>query len=132
MDKRVDVLVVEDSEESGRLFQMLIANAGLSARLAASGVEALAWLLDEGLRPRLILLDMQLPTLSGVDVVRRLRTNRDLAATRVIALTAHAMPGDRERFIAAGCDDYISKPIDTREFVRRVRAEVQAVRARRD
>jgi CheY-like chemotaxis protein len=129
VEQKVDVLIVEDCEESGRLFQLLITSAGLSVRLTSSGVEALELLLDHHLRPALILLDMQLPTLSGVDVVRRLRTDRELAATRVIALTAHAMPGDRERFTSAGCDDYISKPIDTQEFVRRVRQEVEATRA---
>ena len=65
----------------------------------------------------LILLDMNLPSGSGLDLVRELRELRGPALPPNVALTAHAMRGDRERFLAAGCDDYISKPIEARSFL---------------
>ena len=67
-------------------------------------------------KPALILLDMQLPKLSGFEVTRRLRQMPDFKHVPIIAVTAYAMKGDREKLIAAGCDAYLSKPIDTREL----------------
>lgn len=123
MDTSIDILIVEDSEQSGRLFELILSTLGYQIRLARTGTEALQLLVDQGCRPSLILLDMQLPKLSGLDVIREIRKLPELAAVRVLALTAHAMPGDRERFESAGCDAYMSKPVDTRKFANRVAAE---------
>ncbi len=122
MADEVDVLVVEDSEEARRLLGMILGAAGRSVAMATTGLEAIRLLREEGLRPGLIVLDMQLPKMSGLDVVQVIRREPDLRHLRVLALTAHAMPGDPERFMAAGCNAYLSKPLDTRAFVRHVSA----------
>ncbi|MAE69363.1 MAG: two-component system response regulator [Gemmatimonadetes bacterium] len=101
---------------------MILSAAGRSVATATTGLEAIGLLREEGLRPGLIVLDMQLPKMSGLDVVQEIRRAPELRDLRVLALTAHAMPGDPERFIAAGCNAYLSKPIDTRAFVRHVSA----------
>ena len=71
--------------------------------------------------PDLVLMDIQLPDFDGVEALRRLRADERTAGTRVVALTAQAMEGDRERFLAAGFDGYLSKPVDIAEFVATVR-----------
>lgn len=81
---------------------------------AIDGEEALDMAFRE--HPDLIIMDMQLPKMSGLDVTRRLRQMPEFKNTAIIALTAYAMKGDKEKFIEAGCDGYISKPVNTREL----------------
>ena len=81
---------------------------------AADGEEALDIAIRE--RPDLIIMDMQLPKVSGLEVTRRLRQMPAFSHVPIIALTAYAMKGDKEKFIGAGCDAYLSKPINTREL----------------
>ena len=89
--------------------------AGNYALLKANdGEEALDTAVRE--RPDLIIMDMQLPKLSGLEVTQRLRQMAEFSHVPIIALTAYAMKGDKEKFIEAGCDAYLSKPIDTREL----------------
>jgi CheY-like chemotaxis protein len=96
----------------------ILAHQGYSVQQAISGVEALSLL--ETVPFDLVLMDMQMPGLDGYSTVQALRARQGMVLP-VIAVTANSMPGDRERTLAAGCTDYIAKPIDTRELVRLVR-----------
>ena len=81
---------------------------------AMDGEEALEIAIRE--RPNLIIMDIQLPKLNGLEVTEKLRQMSEFSHIPIIALTAYAMKGDKEKFIGAGCDAYLSKPIDTREL----------------
>ena len=112
------ILVVEDNPDNMYVMDRLLSHHGFKVHQATSGREALAVLATTPFD--LVLMDMQMPGLDGYDAVqalRRLPTARDVP---VIAVTANSMPGDRERTLAAGCTDYIAKPINTRELVRLV------------
>src|SRR5207245_3852247 len=105
-------LVVNDNPANLRLLRLLLAAESYEVRAAGDAGEALGVL--EEFRPRLILLDLQMPGMDGFELARRLKGD---AATRdivIIALTAYAMKGDEERAREAGCDGYVSTPIDTR------------------
>ena len=104
------ILVVEDNETNMRLFRDVLEARGYLVLEAALGVSAIAIADDE--LPDLVLMDIQLPDLDGVEALGRLRADERTAAIPVIALTAQAMRGDRERFLALGFDDYLSKPVD--------------------
>jgi len=124
-----DVLVVEDNPQNLELVTYLLEEAGVRVRSAGdAGSTHLA--LADGL-PDAVLMDMQLPGTDGLELVARLRADASTARLPIIALTAHAMRGDRERFLAGGCDGYLAKPIDTATFVDDVRALVSAARHRR-
>jgi CheY-like chemotaxis protein len=109
------VLVVEDDEKSARLMCELFSIKGYEPTTAATGAEAVA--LAASLRPRLILMDIQLPDMDGSAVLRSLRDNPDTREIPVVAVTAFAMSGDRERLLADGFDGYLSKPIDVATLV---------------
>jgi two-component system, cell cycle response regulator DivK len=113
------VLVVEDNEKNMKLFRDILEATGYTPLGAASGEEALALAAES--RPALVLLDIQLPDIGGVETLRRLREDERTARIPVLALTAQAMHGDRERFLAAGFDGYLSKPVDIPELVATVR-----------
>jgi|SRR5690606_14192844 len=109
-----DVLVVDDNPANVKLITFILASHGYVVRTAADADEALGQL--ERQRPDLILMDVQLPGMDGLTLTQKLRqdpANRDLV---IIAVTAHAMRGDQEKALAAGCDGFIAKPIDTRRF----------------
>lgn len=110
----VSILIVEDNERNMRLMRLLLRPLAYDLIEATSGKEALAALAD--VVPDIILVDIQLPDIDGLEITRRLRTEARFVATPIIALTAYAMPGDREMFLAAGCTGYVAKPIDTRAF----------------
>ncbi|HKV87774.1 MAG TPA: response regulator [Candidatus Dormibacteraeota bacterium] len=108
------VLVVEDNEANQLLAASLLEREGYDVDIASTSVEAVASI---GRRtPDLILMDVQLPGEDGLSFTRRLRSDHATSGIRIVALTALAMAGDRERTLEAGCDGYISKPIDTRTF----------------
>lgn len=109
------IWVIEDNDQNFELVDFLLAEAGHRVVRARDRSELPA--LIAGDAPDLILLDMNLPSGSGLDLVRELRELRGPALPPIVALTAHAMRGDRERFLTAGCDDYISKPIEARSFL---------------
>jgi two-component system, cell cycle response regulator DivK len=115
------VWVVEDDMHNFELVDFLLSEAGFEIVQAASAGELRA-LLASRPTPDLVLMDMQLPGASGLELVAELRADARHRGAIVVALTAQAMRGDRERFLAAGCDDYISKPIDTAAFVDNLRA----------
>lgn len=120
------VLVVDDHPMNLELVEALLEPEGYCVRTAASASEALG-LLAGGYRPDLILMDIQMPGMDGLELTRRLRSDPARSGVRIIALTAYAMVGDEERMLAAGCDGYIPKPIDTRSFPSQLR---EALRSR--
>ena len=116
MTEAVDVLLVEDAEATLRLVRMIVEAQGHSLHAVTSGSDAVECLTRDQIRPRLVLLDIQLPHVSGLDVVGSIRRQPHLRKLPVVALSAHVMTGDVERFMAAGCNDYVPKPIDTRSL----------------
>jgi CheY-like chemotaxis protein len=113
------ILVVEDNEVNQLLTASVLEREGFEVQLAGSSVQAMERLGSR--KPDLILMDIQLPGMDGLALTRRLKADPATANITVIALTAHAMSGDREQTLAAGCAGYISKPIDTRTFGSQVR-----------
>jgi len=113
------VLVVEDDLMNMRLAQHILEVEGHTVLKAATAHEALAQV--ESTLPDLILMDVQLPDMDGMTVVRILRENAITRDIIILALTACAMKGDRERMLRMGCDGYISKPIDIQDFINTVR-----------
>jgi two-component system, cell cycle response regulator DivK len=109
------VLVVEDNEKNMKLFRDVLTATGYRTLEAASGEEAVSLALESA--PSLVLMDIQLPGMDGVEALARLRGDTRTQAIPVLALTAQAMHGDRERFLAAGFDGYISKPVDISELL---------------
>lgn len=109
------VLLIEDNEQNRYLTRFLLEARGYRVEMEADGrygAQRAAELL-----PDVILLDIQLPGMDGYDVARALRAVEALAETPIIAVTSYAMPGDREKALAAGCSGYIEKPIDPDTFV---------------
>ena len=121
-----EVWVVEDNDQNFELVDYLLGEAGWSVRRASDGAGFDRLL--AGAAPALVLLDMHLPDAAGLDLLARLRADRRFDGVPVIALTAHAMRGDREKFLAAGCDGYLSKPIETASFVAAVEASLERSR----
>jgi CheY-like chemotaxis protein len=111
------VLVVEDVDFNRELIVQLLEDKYevIEAVNGQQGVE-----LAERERPELILMDLSLPVMDGWEATRRLKANADLRAIPIIALTAHAMKGDKEKALAAGCDDYLVKPLDEDELMARI------------
>jgi CheY-like chemotaxis protein len=106
------ILVVDDNPVNARLVSYLLTARGYQIRVAASAREALEVL--ETFHPRLILMDLQLPGMDGLSLTRQLKAAPATRDITIVALTAYAMKGDAERAREAGCDGYITKPIDTR------------------
>jgi len=113
------ILVVEDNEVNQLLTASVLEREGFEVDLAGSSAQAIERL--DSRKPDLILMDIQLPGMDGLALTRRLKADPATANITVIALTAHAMSGDRAQTLAAGCAGYISKPIDTRTFGSQVR-----------
>ncbi len=113
------ILVVEDNEANQLLVRAVLELEGYEVTLAGSAQDALEEMSSGA--PDLILMDVQLPGQDGLSLTRRLKADPATSAIPVVALTAHAMPGDRELALEAGCRGYISKPIDTRTFGLQVR-----------
>jgi CheY-like chemotaxis protein len=111
---RDPVLIVDDNPGNMKLTSFLLDKEGYEVRTATSGPEALVVL--RTFRPRLILMDLQMPGMDGLELTRMLKTDPATASILVLAVTAYAMKGDEQRAIDAGCDGYVSKPIDTRTF----------------
>lgn len=113
------ILLVEDNEANQMLARAVLELAGHVVEVAGSALEAEERL--EEATPDLILMDIQLPGQDGLSFTRELKARPDLARIPIVALTAHAMRGDKEQALGAGCAGYISKPIDTRTFADEVR-----------
>jgi len=111
------VLVVEDNDMNMQLVEYLLEEGGYMIVKAASGEEALT-IFRRGGPLDLILMDIHLPGMDGLSVVREMKaTMVRTKSVPILALTAHAMRGDKDRFLEAGCDGYISKPIDVKTFI---------------
>jgi two-component system cell cycle response regulator DivK len=117
--KSRQILVVEDNERNMRLFCDVLEASGYLTLEATTGEGAVELALEHD--PDLVLMDIQLPDIDGVEALGRLRADERSASLPVLALTAQAMEGDRERFLAAGFDGYLSKPVDIVEFVATVK-----------
>ena len=113
------VLVVEDNARNMKLFRDVLQVSGYRILEATTGERAIALAAEHG--PDLVLMDIQLPDIDGLEALDRLKADERTAAVPVLALTAQAMEGDRERFLAAGFDGYLSKPVDVADFVATVR-----------
>ena len=111
---REKILIVEDNPRNMRLIEMTLRARNYTLLKATDGEEALDMAIRE--QPDLIIMDMQLPKMSGLEVTRKLRETLAFNHTLIIAITAYAMKGDKERVIESGCDAYLSKPINTREL----------------
>jgi two-component system, cell cycle response regulator DivK len=113
------ILLVEDNERNMKLFRDVLGANGYRTLEATSGEQAVALALEH--RPDLVLMDIRLPGIDGVQTLGRLRADERTALTPVLAVTAQAMRGDREQFLAAGFDDYLSKPVDVGRLVEAVK-----------
>jgi two-component system cell cycle response regulator DivK len=113
------ILVVEDNDKNMKLVRDVLVATGYRTLEAATGGQAVALAAEHA--PDLVLMDIQLPDVDGVHALRRLRADERTAAIPVLAVTAQAMYGDRERFLAAGFDGYVSKPLNVRELIGTVR-----------
>lgn len=108
------ILIVEDNPQNVRLIEMTLRARGYSLLKATDGEEALDIAIRE--KPDLIMMDLNLPKVSGLEVTERLRQMPAFNHIPIIAVTAHAMKGDEEKIIEAGCDAYLPKPINTRQL----------------
>jgi two-component system cell cycle response regulator DivK len=113
------VVVVEDNERNMKLFRDVLQASGYRTLEATTGERAVELVLEHG--PDLVLMDIQLPDIDGVEALGRLRADERTASVPVLALTAQAMDGDRERFLTAGFDGYLSKPVNIRDLVNTVK-----------
>src|SRR6266540_3670483 len=127
MGKRI--LIVDDHPINMKLAADVLSLAGYGVSTAANAEQALTVLRE--VRPDAILMDIAMPGMDGLALTRLLRSDSRLAGVPIIALTASAMKGDDARAIDAGCDGYITKPIDTRALPRQVAAYIESGKSRR-
>lgn len=112
--EQLTILIVDDNPVNMKLVRVLLTGDGYQVRTAADAHEALRVLKE--CHPKLILMDIQLPGIDGLELTRRLKADPATRDILIIGLTAYAMKGDEDRILAAGCDGYIAKPIDTRNL----------------
>jgi len=118
------ILIVEDNEMNRDMLSRRLARKGFEVSIAVDGREGLEKTAAD--RPDLVLLDMSLPEIDGWEVARQLKADEATRAIPVIALTAHAMAGDRERAMEAGCDDYDTKPVELPRLLEKISALLPA------
>ncbi|MCK4473192.1 MAG: response regulator [Anaerolineae bacterium] len=119
------ILIVEDNLLNRKLIEAILKPLGYRLLTAVDGEEGIEVATRE--RPDLILMDLQMPKVSGYDATEVLKSQPETAHITIVALTAHAMADERERALAAGCDGYITKPVDTRTFPGQVRQYLDAL-----
>ena len=117
-----NILLVEDNEVNRRLAGFLLRSQGYEVREATSAMAAFE-MVDKD-RPDLIVMDIQLPGIDGLEATRKLKEQPATADIPVIAVTSYAMKGDREKALAAGCAGYVTKPIDKNTFIQEVAAQL--------
>ena len=114
MSSGAPILIVDDNASNTKLLAFLLTSKGYVVRTAANADEAVAVLQE--FQPRLILMDLQLPGIDGLTLTRQIKADPRTRNIPIVAATAYAMKGDEEKARAAGCDGYITKPIDTRRL----------------
>ncbi|HSQ28966.1 MAG TPA: response regulator [Gemmatimonadaceae bacterium] len=122
MPSRKTVLLVEDNEDNLIIYSTILRFGGYRVIEAHDGPAALE--AARAMAPNLILMDVSIPYVDGLEVTRRLKSDPATRRIRIIALTAHALPSDRDRAFEAGCDGYISKPAEPRAILAAVRREL--------
>ena len=116
----VKILYVEDNDDNIYMLKNRLTRAGFAVLIATDGAQGVAMAASE--RPDLILMDMSLPVLDGWEATRQLKAAPETKHIPVIGLTAHAMGGDREKALEAGCDDFDTKPVELPRLLEKVRA----------
>jgi CheY-like chemotaxis protein len=116
-----NILLVEDNEDNRDMLSRRLIRKGFDVAMAVDGLEAVIRAAE---LPDLILMDMSLPGIDGWEATRRIKSDPVTSAIPIIALTAHAMADDRERALAAGCDDYDTKPIDLPRLLEKINAQL--------
>jgi CheY-like chemotaxis protein len=114
------ILLVEDNEMNRDMLSRRLLRKGYEVVMAVDGEQAIAMVQSE--KPDLILMDMSLPVIDGWEATRRVKATENSSRIPIIALTAHAMSGDRERALSAGCDDYDTKPIEMPRLLEKIDA----------
>lgn len=109
------ILCVEDNAQNRLLVNRILSSRGYKVVEAIDGLAGLDMI--RSLKPPMVLLDIDLPKMGGIEVVQQVKADPSLRDIPVIALTASAMQGDKERFLAAGCNDYLSKPIQVQQLI---------------
>lgn len=118
------ILIIEDNDSNRLLLRDLLSYYGYGVLEATDGVEGVR--LARECRPDLVLMDIQMPAMGGLAAVRMLKDDPGTGHLKIIAITSFAMRGDREKLLAAGFDDYIAKPIDTRELPLIVKSHLES------
>ena len=119
------ILLVEDNEMNRDMLSRRLARKGFEVMIAVDGQQGIDQTLKE--KPDLILMDMSLPVVDGWEATRRLKANPDCCNIPVIGLTAHAMDGDREKCLEAGCNEYETKPVDLPSLLEKISLQLQQV-----
>jgi CheY-like chemotaxis protein len=114
------ILYVEDNDDNIYMLRSRLTRAGYTVVVATDGAQGVAMAASE--RPDLVLMDLSLPVLDGWEAARRIKTAPETSGIPIIALTAHAMPGDQEKALAAGCDDFDTKPVELARLIGKIRA----------
>ncbi len=114
------ILYVEDNEDNIYMLRSRLTRAGFTVVIATDGEQGVALAASE--KPDLVLMDLSLPVLDGWEAARRIKAAPETSRIPIIALSAHAMPGDAEKALAAGCDDFDSKPVELPRLLAKIRA----------
>ena len=120
------LLLVEDNDVNRDLLSRRLIRHGFEIEIAIDGAQGLA--MAQSIAPDLVLMDMSLPIIDGWEATRQLKASANTRQIPVIALTAHAMSGDRERCLAAGCDEYDTKPIEFSRLLAKIQALLNAAK----
>ncbi len=124
------ILLVEDNEANREMLARRLERSGFAVLAAGDGRQGIEAAHSE--KPDLILMDMSLPEIDGWEATRRIKADPQTAAVPIIALTAHAMAGDREQALAAGCDDYDTKPVEFKRLLEKIRRLLAGHRSSRE
>jgi CheY-like chemotaxis protein len=114
------ILYVEDNDDNIYMLRSRLMRAGHSVIIATDGAQGVALAASE--QPDLVLMDLSLPVLDGWEAARRIKMTPETSHIPIIALTAHAMPGDQEKALAAGCDDFDTKPVELQRLLGKIHA----------